>query len=91
MTAILRRLITAALLLAALVIAPMAAVTVLSPAVGSACLPGETGVTNGCAPFCLPGLALDTQTGLCVKDPRVPPPPPPAPPLMGAVTEPSSG
>jgi hypothetical protein len=85
MTIRLRRLISAALFMAALVTAPMAAVTVVSPAVGWACLPGETGVTNGCAPFCLPGLALDTQTGLCVRDPRVPPPAPPAPPLLGPV------
>ena len=85
MTIRLRRLISAALLMAALATAPMAVVTVGSPAVSWACLPGETGVTNGCAPFCLPGLALDTQTGLCVRDPRVPPPPPPAPPLLGPV------
>jgi len=51
----------------------MAVVTFVLPALGSACLPDETGVTNGCAPFCLPGLALNIQTGLCERDPRVPP------------------
>jgi hypothetical protein len=70
----LRRLVVGAISAAALAAAPMAAVTIASPAISSACLPGETGVTNGCAPFCLPGLMLDTETGLCL---RVPPPPPP--------------
>jgi hypothetical protein len=83
MTTPLRRLVSAGVSIAALTAAPMA-VTVISPAVSSACLPGETGVTNGCAPFCLPGLALNLQTGLCDRDPRVPPPPPPAPPFDGA-------
>jgi hypothetical protein len=64
---------------AALTLLPMAAVSVATPAVSFACAPGETGVTNGCAPFCLPGLALDTNTGLCLP-PSPPPPPPPAPP-----------
>jgi hypothetical protein len=82
MTDALRRLMTAAVAVAALVAAPMAVVTVVSPAVSSACLPGETGVTNGCAPFCLPGLHLDLETGLCVRDP-IPPPWP------GSVTPPS--
>jgi hypothetical protein len=40
------------------------------------CPPGQTGVIYGCAPFCVPGKYLDTQTGLCMP---VPPPPPPAP------------
>jgi hypothetical protein len=66
---------------------PTAVVTVVSPAVISASLPGETGVTNGCAPFCLPGLALNIQTGLCERDPRVPPPPPPAPPFEAFVAQ----
>jgi len=70
----LRRLVIGAFSVAALAAAPMAVVTFASPAVSSACLPGETGVTNGCAPFCLPGLMLDTETGLCLG---VPPPPPP--------------
>ena len=74
MTDPLRRIVTAALSVAVLAAAPMAAVTVALPAVSSACPPGETGVTNGCAPFCLPGLVLDTQTGLCVKAPAPPPP-----------------
>ena len=65
----LRRLTGAVLSAAALATVPMAGAIVFSPAVGSACLPGETGVTNGCAPFCLPGKALDVQTGLCVAVP----------------------
>ena len=40
------------------------------------CPPGQTGVIYGCTPFCLPGKALDLQTGLCLP---VPPPPPPPP------------
>ena len=70
-----RRLLIAALSAVALT-AAMAPVLIAPPAVNTACLPGETGVTNGCAPFCLPGMYMDTQTGLCVP---VPPPPPPPP------------
>ena len=51
---------------AALATVPMAGVIVFSPAVSSACLPGETAGASACAPFCLPGKALDVQTGLCV-------------------------
>jgi hypothetical protein len=55
--------------------------TVVTPAVSSACLPGETGVTNGCAPFCLPGKYLDMSTGLCTPAPfPVPPGSGPLPP-----------
>lgn len=64
-----------ALSVAALAAAPMAAVGVATPVFIAACPEGQTGVTNGCAPFCLPGLALDTETGLCVKVPAPPPPP----------------
>jgi hypothetical protein len=39
------------------------------------CPPGETGVIYGCAPFCLPGKAMDPQTGLCLPVPAPPPPP----------------
>ncbi|WP_422743687.1 hypothetical protein ACN27E_18620 [Mycobacterium sp. WMMD1722] len=54
---------------------------VLTPAVSGACLPGETGVTNGCAPFCLPGKYLDMSTGLCTPAPfPVPPGSGPLPP-----------
>lgn len=60
-----RRLATAA----ALAALPMAGVVVFSPAVSSACLPGETAGATACAPFCLPGKALDVQTGLCVPVP----------------------
>ena len=70
-----RRLVIAALSAVALT-AAVAPATIAPPAVNTACLPGETGVTNGCAPFCLPGRYLDLQTGLCLQ---VPPPPPPPP------------
>lgn len=63
--------------LAALAAAPMGVTTIVTPAVSAACAPGETGVTNGCAPFCVPGRHLDTATGLCLKD--VPPPAPQLP------------
>jgi hypothetical protein len=67
-----RRLVIAALSAAA--VAPMAAAVVAPPAVNTACADGETGVTNGCAPFCLPGKYFDYEhTGLCLP---VPPPPP---------------
>ncbi len=69
MTHSLRPLVTAVLAVAALASAPMAGIIVFSPAVSSACLPGETGVTNGCAPVCLPGKALHVETGLCVAVP----------------------
>jgi hypothetical protein len=61
--------LTAALSVAAVATVPMSGVIVFTPAVSSECLPGETGVTNACAPFCLPGKALDVQTGLCVPVP----------------------
>lgn len=77
-----RRLITTALFVAALASTPLAVTTVASPAVSSACAPGETGITNGCAPFCLPGRELDLKTGLCL--PGIPPPPPFPPPIGGA-------
>lgn len=54
---------------AALAALPMAGVVVFTPAVSSACLPGETAGATACAPFCLPGKALDVQTGLCVPVP----------------------
>ena len=60
-----RRLTTAV----ALTTLPMAGVVVFSPAVSSACVPGETAGATACAPFCLPGKALDVQTGLCVAVP----------------------
>lgn len=74
MTRLSQRLVMA-LSVAALAAAPMAAVGVATPVFIAACPEGQTGVTNGCAPFCLPGLALDTETGLCVKVPAPPPPP----------------
>jgi hypothetical protein len=78
----LRRDVAATLSAVALAAAPVAAVTTAPPA-SAGCPDGETGVIYGCSPFCLPGLVLDTQTGLCVK---VPPPaaapPPPAPPFL---------
>ena len=81
MNHLVRPLVTAALSGAVLVAASTAMFMAGSSAVSLACAPGETGVTNGCAPFCLPGLMLDTQTGLCVKAP-VPTPDPPPPPTL---------
>ena len=49
-----RRLLIAALSAEALT-AAIAPVLIAPPAVNTACLPGETGVIYGCAPFCLPG------------------------------------
>jgi hypothetical protein len=48
---------------------PMAGVVMVSPAISSACVPGETAGANACAAFCLPGKALDVATGLCVPVP----------------------
>jgi hypothetical protein len=63
--------------LSAAVLTAAAALAATTPqAVNTACAPGETGVTNGCAPFCLPGRYFDyNRTGLCL--PVTPPPPPP--------------
>jgi len=49
--------------------------TVVAQPPGS-CPPGQTGVVYGCSPFCVPGKALDLQTGLCMPVPAPPPPPP---------------
>ena len=71
-----RRLVIATLSAAALT-AALAPAIIAPPAVNTACAPGETGVTNGCAPFCLPGRYFDyANTGLCLPDPPPPPPPP---------------
>ena len=69
MTHSLRRLTAAAVSAAALDAAPITGVIVFTPDISSACADGETGVTNGCAPFCLPGKALDVNTGLCMPVP----------------------
>lgn len=74
-----RRVILAAVSAAALAAAPVVAVAT-APAALAGCPDGQTGVIYGCTPFCLPGLVLDTQTGLCVKVP--PPAPPPPPPVL---------
>ena len=66
-----RRLLIAALSAVALT-AAVAPATIAPPAVNTACAPGETGVTNGCAPFCLPGRYFDLQTGLCLPVPLRP-------------------
>ncbi|WP_101951091.1 hypothetical protein [Mycobacterium sp. 3519A] len=71
-----RRVVIAALSALALTAAMASAVTA-PPAVNTACADGETGTTDHCAPFCLPGRYFDyANTGLCLPDP---PPPPPAP------------
>ncbi|WNG92837.1 hypothetical protein [Mycobacterium sp. ITM-2016-00318] len=70
MTHSLRRLTAAALSAAVLAAVPMAGVIVFTPAISSACLPGETAGADACAAFCLPGKALDVATGLCVPVPN---------------------
>jgi hypothetical protein len=70
MTHSLRRLTAAALSAAALAAVPMAGVIVFTPAISSACLPGETAGADACASFCLAGKALDGATGLCVPVPN---------------------
>jgi hypothetical protein len=71
-----RRLLIAAMSAGALT-AAMAPALIAPAPVNTACLPGETGVTNGCTPFCLPGKYWDyANTGLCLPAP----PPPPQPP-----------
>ncbi|WNG88096.1 hypothetical protein C6A87_002155 [Mycobacterium sp. ITM-2016-00317] len=63
---------------AAAAVAPLAASAWSTPATPTAqCPPGQTGVIYGCAPFCVEGKYLDTQTGLCM--PIAPPPPAPTP------------
>jgi hypothetical protein len=70
-----RSLIAAAFLLTAAI--PVVVPTVVgqgsSPAVPLACEDGETGVTNGCARFCLPHLEMDLRSGLCVPPKQAPP------------------
>ncbi|MGE0779310.1 hypothetical protein [Mycolicibacterium sp.] len=70
--------VAAAAVAAAAVAAPLLIAGLGAPVTATAqCPPGETGVIYGCAPFCVPGKALDLQTGLCL--PVAPPPAPPAP------------
>jgi hypothetical protein len=76
MTHPLRRLVTAALFAAALA-APMVPITVTAPAASAGCPHGEVGITDRCAPFCLPGKYLSTQTGLCTPIGQPAPPPRP--------------
>ncbi|HEX2212751.1 MAG TPA: hypothetical protein VHH12_04700 [Mycobacterium sp.] len=71
----LRRMLTSAVLFAALCAAPPALATA-QPG-NCCCPPGQTGVIYGCASFCVDGKALDTSTGLCVAAP----PPYPHPPV----------
>ena len=80
MVVALRRVVTATLTAVA-VAAAVAAAT--APPASADCPDGEVGVIYGCAPFCIPGRVLDTQTGLCVKvAPPDPAPPPPAPAVL---------
>jgi hypothetical protein len=69
----LRRTTGAVMAAAAMATVPMAGVIVFTPATSWACLPGETAGPTACAPFCLPGKALDVQTGLCVPVSDPPP------------------
>ena len=77
MTQPISRYLAAAAVAAATVVAPLAVSVLTAPVTVTAqCPPGQTGVIYGCAPFCVAGKYLDTQTGLCMP---VAPPPPPAP------------
>ena len=74
-----QRLLGAAIITAALAV-PVAALSAAPGAVAQppgSCPPGQTGVIYGCTPFCLPGKALDLNTGLCM--PVAPPAPAAAP------------
>jgi hypothetical protein len=67
------------------VAAALAPATIAPPAVNTACADGETGITNGCAPFCPPGRYFDyDHTGLCLLV-APPPPPPPNDPVPQSV------
>ena len=59
LTTPLRLLTATALSASALATVPMAVAVVFTPAISSACLPGETAGASACAAFCLPGKALD--------------------------------
>ncbi|ULE34646.1 hypothetical protein [Mycobacterium sp. IDR2000157661] len=81
-----RRFVTAALLGVSLSAGVVPAVANAQP--GNCCCPvGQTGVIYGCASFCVPGKALDVDTGLCVAAPPpyphapIPPPEYPRPPF----------
>ncbi|MGV0714783.1 hypothetical protein ABQE93_05190 [Mycolicibacterium sp. XJ662] len=74
----LRRSVCAALFTAALAAAPFSPAVAVAQPGNVGCAPGETGVIYGCAPFCVPGKALDVSTGLCVPAP----PPFPHPPIQ---------
>ncbi len=77
-----RRAATAMLFVAAMTAAPMAIVTVATPAVsGAACPVGQVPSNGMCVPYCPPGSLLDTQNGACVANAPLPPPPPPPPPV----------
>ena len=73
-----RRFTSAALLAAALSVAPIAPVVATAQPGNVGCQPGETGVIYGCTSFCVAGKALDVNTGLCMPAP----PPYPHPPLF---------
>ena len=83
-----RRAAAAMLFVAVMSAAPMAVVTVVTPAVsGAACPVGQVPSSDGgCVPYCPPGSLLDTQTGACVGAPPPPPPPPPPPACNGDIT-----
>ncbi|MGV0791949.1 hypothetical protein [Mycolicibacterium sp. XJ1819] len=67
MTHSLRRGFAAATLAVAMSLAALPAVTITAVAQpgNCCCPPGQTGVIYGCAPFCIEGKYLDSNTGLC--------------------------
>jgi hypothetical protein len=74
-----RQQLLGAAVIAGVLAMPVIALSAVPSAVAQppgSCPPGQTGVIYGCTPFCLPGKALDLNTGLCMP---VAPPPPPAP------------
>ena len=84
-----RRAAAAMLFVAAMTAAPIAVVTVVTPAVSRAACPvGQVASGDVCVPYCPPGSLLDTQTGACVgtPPPPLPPPPPPLPAWYGDIT-----
>jgi hypothetical protein len=66
-----RKAITAALFVAALSAATISPAIAVAQPGNCCCPPGQTGVIYGCAPFCIEGKYLDTNTGLCTP---IPPP-----------------
>lgn len=85
-----RRFAVAAAFVIAMMSAPMAIVTVATPATSRAACPvGQVEAQNGsgCVPYCPSGSLLDAQSGSCyAAGPLAPPPQPPPPAWNGDIT-----